>query len=141
MLQSFRVLTVFAVAILFASCVSYPPAIPAGEPCETSAFSVIDGFSGARRGECTVLSDNHVRLDIRPESAGKINNSPWYAFKLSSISPISARISLRYHGGHHRYWPKVSKDGLHWTPIDAQHVTVSANGRRADIDIALTQLI
>jgi len=137
-LQSFRVLTVCVVATLLASCTVQPPAIPAGEPCETSAFSVIDSFSGSRRGSCTVLSDDHVRLDIRPESDGKINDSPWYAFKLSSTSPITAKISLRYHGGHHRYWPKVSTDGLHWTPVDAEDIVVSADERRADIDIALT---
>ena len=138
MLQPFRVLTVFAVATLVASCAINAPTFPAGEVCETPAFSVVDGFSGARRGKCTVLADNHVRLDIRPESAGEINNSPWYAFKLSSNSPMSAKISLRYHGGYHRYWPKVSKDGLNWTPLDAEYVAVSGNGRRADIDVART---
>jgi hypothetical protein len=126
------------VATLLASCTVQPPVVPAGEPCETSAFSVVDSFSGSRRGDCTVLSDDHVRLDIRPESDGKINDSPWYAFKLSSTSPITAKISLRYHGGHHRYWPKVSTDGLHWTPVDAEHIVVSADERRADIEIALT---
>ena len=135
---SFRISALLASAALCASCAVYAPAIPAGEPCETPAFRVVDSFSGSRRGSCTVLSDTHVRLDILAESAGKINDSPWYAFKLSSSFPVSAKISLRYRGGHHRYWPKVSDDGLRWTPLDAKHVVVSADGRRADIDIALT---
>ena len=138
MQQSFRVLTVCAVATLFASCATNAPTFPAGEVCETPIFSVVDGFSGARRGQCTVLSDDHVRLEILPESSGKINNSPWYAFKLSSSSPMTARISLRYRGGHHRYWPKVSKDGQHWTRLDPQSVVLSANGRRAEFEIDLT---
>ena len=138
MLQSFRLLTVFAVAILFASCAINAPVFPAGEVCETPAFSVVDGFSGARRGKCTVLSDSHVRLDILPESSGKINDSPWYAFKLSSDSPMTAKISLRYSGGHHRYWPKVSKDGQHWTRLDARRVVSSANGRNAKFEIDLS---
>ena len=138
MLLLFRALTVCVVATLLASCAAHPPAIRAGEPCETSEFSVIDSFSGSRRGDCTVLADDHVRLDIRPESDGKINDSPWSAFKLSAISPINAKITLHYSGGHHRYWPKVSEDGLHWTPLDAQHVVVSEDGQRADIEIALT---
>jgi hypothetical protein len=137
-LQSFRVLTIYAVATLFASCATNLPTFPAGEACETSAFNVIDGFSGARRGTCAVLADDHVRLDILPENSGKINNSPWYAFKLSSASPMTATISLRYHGGHHRYWPKVSTDGLHWTRLDPQRVVVSANGRSADFEVDLT---
>ena len=138
MLLSFRVLTGFAVATLLASCATNLPTFPAGEACETSAFSVIDGFSGARRGKCTVLADNHVRLDILPESSGKINDSPWYAFKLSSNSPMTAKISLRYHGGHHRYWPKVSTDGLHWTRLDPRQVRSSARGRRAEFEVDLT---
>lgn len=85
-----------------------------------------------------MLSDDHVRLDILPESGGKINDSPWYAFKLSSNSPMTAKISLRYRGGHHRYWPKVSKDGQHWTRLDPQHVVSSANGRRAEFEIDLS---
>jgi len=137
-LQSFRVLTVCAVATLVASCAINAPTFPAGDVCETPAFSVVDGFSGARRGTCTVLSDDHVRLDILPESSGKINDSPWYAFKLSSNSPMTARISLRYRGGHHRYWPKVSKDGQHWTRLDPQHVVSSASGRRAEFEVDLT---
>jgi hypothetical protein len=137
-LLSFRVLTVFAVATLLAACATNLPTFPAGEACETSAFSVIDGFSGARRGKCTVLADNHVRLDILPESSGKINDSPWYAFKLSSNSPMTAKITLLYHGGHHRYWPKVSADGLHWTRLDPQQVRSSARGRRAEFEVDLT---
>jgi len=137
-LLTLRVLTACMVATLLASCTVLPPVVPAGDPCETSAFSVIDGFSGSRRGGCTVLADDHVRLDILPESDGEINDSPWYAFKLSSTSPITAKISLHYHGGHHRYWPKVSTDGLHWTLVDAEHIVVSADERRADIEIALT---
>ncbi len=138
MLQSFRFLNVCAVALLIASCAINAPTFPAGEVCETPSFSVIDSFSGARRGTCTVLSDDHVRLDILPESSGKINDSPWYAFKLSSNSPMTAKISLRYHGGHHRYWPKVSNDGLRWTRLGSQHVVSSANGRRAEFDVDLT---
>ncbi len=138
MLLSFRVLTVCVVATLFASCATSPPIFPAGEVCETPAFSVIDGFSGARRGTCTVLAENHVRLDILPESTGKINDSPWYAFKLSAISPVTATISLRYHGGHHRYWPKVSEDGLHWSRLDPQYVVSSADGQSAEFEIELT---
>jgi hypothetical protein len=137
-LLSFRVLTVFAVATLLAACATNLPTFPAGEACETSAFSVIDGFSGARRGKCTVLADNHVRLDILPESSGKINDSPWYAFKLSSNSPMTAKITLLYHGGHHRYWPKVSADSLHWTRLDPQQVRSSARGRRAEFEVDLT---
>jgi hypothetical protein len=109
----------------------------AGEPCKTTNFTVVDGFSGARRGTCKVLATDHVRLDIRPESNGRINNSPWYAFKLAPSTPTTATITLRYHNGNHRYLPKISNDGLVWTVLGKDRVTTSHNGRRATVEISL----
>jgi predicted deacylase len=114
-----------------------PVSFASGDACKAGAFTVIDGFSGARRGKCTVLSDNHVRLRILPESEGYINDSPWYAFKLLPSEPGTAEITLRYEGGHHRYWPKISTDGLHWTPLDEQYVSSSSDGQKADFKVAL----
>lgn len=109
----------------------------AGTPCLTASFEVHDGFAGARRGTCKVTGDNSVRIDIRPESSGYINNSPWYAFKLVPSAPGDAVVDLRYHGGNHRYPPKVSRDGLSWTPLDEANVTVSENRRDARIVVPL----
>ncbi len=106
MVHSIRILTICVCASALASCAVQPVSFASGDACETSAFTVIDGFSGARRGKCTVLSDNHVRLRILPESEGYINDSPWYAFKLLPARPGTAEITLRYEGGHHRYPPK-----------------------------------
>ena len=39
----------------------------AGQVCTSDTFAVRDGFVAARRGTCTVLAANQVRVDIRPE--------------------------------------------------------------------------
>jgi hypothetical protein len=137
-MYSIRMLTICVCASFLASCAARPVSFASGEACETLAFTVVDNFSGARRGECTVLSDNHVRLRILPESEGYINDSPWYAFKLLPAEPGTAEITLRYEGGHHRYWPKSSTDGLHWVSLDEQNVSSSNDGLSAEFKVALT---
>ena len=137
-MYALRILTFCACASALASCAVQPVSFASGDACETRAFTVIDNFSGARRGKCTVLSSNHVRLHILPESEGYINDSPWYAFKLLPSKPGIAELTLRYEGGHHRFWPKLSMDGLHWMPLDEQDVTASADGLSAEFKVALT---
>ncbi len=128
---------VYSCAALLASCALQPAVFLPGEPCATTGFTVGDGFSGARRGRCTVVADNQVRLDIRPESDGYINDSPWYAFRITPAAAGTARVSLQYHGGHHRYWPKISYDGLAWQRIDEEFVTESEDRQSADIVVPL----
>jgi len=78
-----------------------------------------------------------VRLDIRPESEPPINDSPWYAFRITPSQPTTAQVTLRYRGGHHRYVPKLSHDGLYWWPANEQHVAAKASGRAATLTIEL----
>jgi len=137
-MYSIRVLTICVCASALTSCAVQPVSFAPGDACETRTFTVVDNFSGARRGECAVLSDIHVRLHILPESEGYINDSPWYAFKVLPSEPGTAEITLRYEGGHHRYWPKISMDGLHWVPLDEQYLSPSTDGQNADFKVVLT---
>ncbi len=137
-LRFVRILTICLLVTQSTSCAVQRATYSTGDPCETSSFTVTDGFSGARRGKCTVLSKNHVLLEILPENDGYINDSPWYAFKLLPASPTTATITLQYQGGHHRYWPKISDDGLKWAPLDSTQVTPSADGQQFDIEVTLT---
>lgn len=112
----------------------------AGETCTAQTFAVKDGFVAARRGTCTVMAANQVRVDIKPERSKdreKVNNSPWYAFKVIPLTAGDAVISLRYKGGSHRYWPKISVDGLTWYPMDERYVTVAEDKKQATITIPL----
>jgi hypothetical protein len=130
-----RALTLLAAVTLLASCAtsSFRP----GVACAATGFSVTDNFEGARRGECRVVSDEHVAIEIRPESDGYINNSPWYAFKVEPAGADMAHVTLRYVGGHHRYWPKMSGDGLNWYPMDERFVSPADDRLAAHIIVPL----
>ena len=121
--------------LILAGCAS---TIPAGKPCEASSFTVVDGFGGARRGSCTVLADDHVRLIIRPEDDEVENPSAWYAFKLLPHTASTAVITLKYVDGYHRYIPKTSTDGLHWTIVDETLLSKAQDGLSATMRIALS---
>ncbi len=112
-------------------------AATAGLPCEAQDFTIIDEFSSARRGSCTALVDNHVSIEIIPENSEPINDSAWYAFKLVPKAPVVARILINYTGGHHRYWPKISQDGLNWLPLDERYVHAHAGGRKVELQVPL----
>jgi murein tripeptide amidase MpaA len=84
-----------------------------------------------------VLSDHRVRLDIRPEDDGYVNDSPWYAFRIVPNAPGNARISLRYRNGHHRYAPKISHDGRTWARLDDSLVTTADDRRSVELTVPL----
>lgn len=128
--------SVFVLSLLGA-CAAPIPSVDAGTLCAASSFTVVDGFGGARRGRCEVISAYHVRLTNLPEDDGQINPSPWYSFKLIPFAKTTAVITLQYSGGHHRYVPKISVDGLSWSPIDERNVQVSENGTLARIELPL----
>ena len=125
-------------ALLLVSCSTSGPTVPAGKPCEASSFSVVDGFGGARRGACTLLSDDHVRLLIRPEDNGVRNPSAWYAFRLIPHEAATANITLEYASGYHRYRPKISTDGLSWSVVDESFVWKASDGLSATVRIPLS---
>lgn len=131
-----RALSIVAVTLILASCASVGPSFAPHVPCEAGAFTVMDDFAGARRGQCEVLSADHVQLTIVPEDEGYINNSPWYAFKVIPNAASTATITMRYRGGQHRYHPKISRDGVHWSILDGSDVKISYRRGKATITFA-----
>lgn len=75
-------------------------------------------FSGARLNECTQTGTNQFRILIRPENA-PVNNSAWFAFKVSADQTKTIEVTLAYENGRHRYHPKVSRDGTNWKMLGA----------------------
>lgn len=132
-----RLLNPFLVLLLLGACVTPPKVFDSGTPCEAQSFTVVDSFGGARRGHCEVLASNHVQVSILPEDDGYINPSPWYAFKLVPAGQTTAVVTLKYVGGHHRYVPKISSDGLHWSAVSESNVQVSDSGTLARIELSL----
>lgn len=133
----FRSGVILTVALALGACATPMVSYVAGEPCAAESFTVMDNFGGARRGRCSVLSDNHVQLSIRPEDDGYINPSPWFAFRIVASTDTTALVSLQYVGGRHRYVPKISSDGLSWLPVDEDMVSVSSDGELATIELPL----
>jgi len=126
------------VAVLISSCAKPVAEFSAGEPCDSGSFVVTDDFDGARRGHCQVYANGDIRVGIVPEDDGYINNSPWYSFKLIPKEKTTAEITLRYEGGEHRYWPKISFDGTTWSRLDESAVDESLFGNSVTFQVALT---
>lgn len=75
-----------------------------------------NAFPMARLNEIKQVNDSTFQITIRPENA-PINPSPWYAFKVWSKTPEKVYLSLQYGSFKHRYQPKTSLDGIHWSPV------------------------
>lgn len=136
---AYKIVASIFVALAATACTTQLTSVRAGVPCATDYFTVTDDFAGARRGRCAILSADHVRLTILPENDGYINDSAWYAFKVAPGKVGTAKITLRYLGGHHRYVPKFSQDGLNWRTMDARDVAISADGTRAELTLPLSE--
>jgi predicted deacylase len=69
-------------------------------------------------------NDTLLTVFIGPENA-PINMSPWYSFKIWSKSERTLYIKLTYpEHAHHRYYPKLSKDGKSWNALDSSNFSV-----------------
>ncbi|MDA3905078.1 MAG: M14 family metallopeptidase [Bacteroidales bacterium] len=76
-------------------------------------------FDGARLNGIVLTNDTLVTALITPENT-PINGSPWYAFKIWSESKQDIYLKLTYLDGvKHRYYPKLSDDGIIWNSLDS----------------------
>ena len=104
--------------------------------CETSAFKVDADFSAGGMAACSILNERTVEVFIRPEDV-PINKSPWYAVRLTPVQSGNVRLILRYDEHPHRYRPKISTDGLHWTAMPDARVRRRARGFRVSLKVEL----
>ena len=81
---------------------------------------VSNEFTGSRLNDFYQQDDSTFIGVIEPENA-PINNSAWYAFKIWAEKPIDINLILTYKDGSQRYAPKLSRDGVRWTPIDSTY--------------------
>jgi len=86
---------------------------------DNSEVQFSNDFDGARLNGLVKDNDSTYTALITSENT-PINISPWYAFKVWSNKPQTIRLFLTYQqGAKHRYFPKLSKDGLQWKAIDS----------------------
>jgi len=75
-------------------------------------------FAGARLNAVQLENDSTFNCLILPENF-PINMSPWYSFKVWAEDSRTIYFDLHYKHGKHRYFPKLSKDGIQWTQIES----------------------
>lgn len=79
-------------------------------------------FEGARLNGVVNDSAGQFTILIAAENY-PINPSPWYAFKVSSTDARTINITFTYQDSRSRYYPKVSKDGINFEPLDTARYT------------------
>ncbi|WP_159023354.1 M14 family metallopeptidase [Formosa sp. L2A11] len=80
-------------------------------------------FEGARLNGITQNNDSTYTALITSENT-PINISPWYAFKVWSKKKQTIDVILTYQESiKHRYYPKLSKDGINWSVLDSLRYT------------------
>ncbi|MEL7043302.1 MAG: M14 family metallopeptidase [Pseudomonadota bacterium] len=136
-----RSISFFSVLTLVASCVAPPPIAPSietveAEYCQTQVFKVDADFSAANMASCQVINDRSIAVTLKPEDI-PINQSPWYAVRLTPYQPGDVQLILQYEEHPHRYKPKVSVDGETWTIVPDDQVDVQAEGYRVTLDLDL----
>ena len=75
-------------------------------------------FDGARLNGIKQDNDSLFTATIEAENY-PINPSPWYAFKVSADTARTISVHLTYLNAKHRYFPKISTDGLTWKAVDS----------------------
>lgn len=93
-------------------------------------------FDGARLNDFTRVNDSTYQAVILPENE-PINASPHYAFRIQSDKEQSVYLQLTYPTHQHRYWPKLSKDGINWQPIDSTNFKLTADGKNAELALQI----
>ena len=83
---------------------------------ETIFFS--NDFESGRLNGITSDGNDHYTALITAENT-PVNVSPWYAFKVWSSIPKTITIKMTYQDSRSRYYPKISKDGENFTPLDS----------------------
>lgn len=107
-----------------------------GDYCETPIVKVDADFSAANMASCAVLGPSTIEVSLVPEDT-PINQSPWYAVRLTPHQAGNVTIVLQYEEHPHRYKPKVSHDGVAWTVVPDDRVDAKAAGFRVSIDLEL----
>ena len=74
-------------------------------------------FDGARLNDFTQINDITYRATITPENE-PINESAYFCFDIWSEIEKDIILELYYPNHEHRYIPKLSIDGTHWTNMD-----------------------
>jgi len=109
--------------------------------CQSGTVLLDAHFDGGQLGNCAVSGDGVFNLTLFPEDKPPINESPWYAYRVSGQRGDDVVIRMQFHDdyGYARYWPKYSRDGTSWQPLPQEQVSVSAKGDSVEVSFELDQ--
>jgi len=99
-------------------------------------------FDGARLNGIVLSNDTLITALITPENT-PINQSPWYAFNIWAESEQQIQLKLIYLDGmNHRYYPKLSFDGINWKKLDDNNYfegtySTASSGRELPVNITM----
>jgi predicted deacylase len=132
-----RTCVVVIVALTVAGCATTTPG--SARFCTSKNVHVDTNFEGGNFASCEVAGDSSIAISIRPEDSPPINQSPWYAFRVSPRRATEASFSMRFHDGYARYWPKLSSDLLTWEPAEESAVQISEDGTSLTLTLPLDE--
>ena len=102
--------------------------------CITKYVTIDFNFSGAGNSTCAVISSDHIKISVVPESKESINPSPWYAFRKSKNTK-KILVELSYGEYEHRYFPKIKKTNGNWEKINERDILVKNDGKNVLINL------
>jgi len=105
--------------------------------CENRAAVVDRNFPTGAYVKCETAGRKSFTLTIAPEDDGEINCSAWYAFRLTPARKGRVNIDLNYTRCGHRYWPKISHDGVNWTYLPTKAITIEGEGEEKSARISV----
>lgn len=116
----------------------------AATACDFGAVKFDAEFSGGRLDGCEKNSNSNYALNFKPENR-PINNSGWYAFKVTSNTRKILNLTLSFDGNTPRYLPKISHDGKHWQNIpftaDQQHFAIQIETHSQPLWVAGQEIV
>jgi len=130
--------------LLLTSCSALPPAEAPierveAEYCQTSVFKLDADFSGANMASCEIMDERTIAIVLKPEDV-PINQSPWYAVRLTPYQSGDVQLVLQYEEHPHRYKPKTSYDAQAWTELPNDRVLIQSAGFEVTLDVTLDRL-
>ena len=106
-----------------------PALASAGDYCEDGVFIIDARFDGGRLDDCVFAPGNSVVLTFRSEDFSVEDTFAWFAFRVSARDSRDVEIKLQFPDSYARFWPKLSKDRLHWEPADESAAERSEIGK------------
>ncbi len=125
------------IAVFLTACAAPRPV--AQDYCQSGSVLLDAHFDGGQLGTCSVSGDGTFDLTLFPEDAPPINESPWYAFRVSGDAGDEVTVRMAFQDGYARYWPKMSLDGVTWTPLSEDQVAKAEDGASMKVSFELEQ--